>query len=574
MATPQDLTTPQASQGLTPASLAPATPLNVAPVPTQTSTVPPPLPTPPTPNVALDQNEQNAVAAISPYQSIIDQLSGQTSDLAQNAFRTQQQVSTGYNDAQSLATHLYDQNQTLQQQAQGIDLQRAQAIAQKQQAMGGRGIAGDIVNRHSAIDTQFDQQKLTNAIDQYSNSASYYAAQGKVSAALKSIDAAVSAEFTPKLQQLATAQANLKTALASPYLSSAQQKQALNLQAQYTAQENAIKAQAQQKQATGDAKVKVITNNPKMDPTVHAALDAAQSPEEVAAIANHYGLTSLSQQEQLAQSNSDRNFTQSAYQFNQKYAQDASQFNAKQAQDQRQFNVTSNLKQQEITQKALDAGMDPTDMLAYAQQYASTGQIPTGIKGKAFGDIAQLAKEAPKSEGTLVSKSTGIVDSKIPSTEQQDFTRLATIIKNVERLKELDKKRVGGVVSGSIGKMFGNKDQEAYLMVRKAIVDDMSRMQSGAALQKDEVAFYEDYLPGRFTDQATVFGQKSTDKITNFEKVMKDRLTDRLNTNNLSIYGYSKVKLDDGSEHTVGDIITNAQGQTGRVNPDGTITIQ
>lgn len=54
---------------------------------------------------------------------------------------------------------------------------------------------------------------------------------------------------------------------------------------------------------------------------------------------------------------------------------------------------------------------------------------------------------------------------------------------------------------------------------------------------------------------------------------MENRLRDRLDTNNLAIVGFSKVKLDDGNEYTVGQIITNAQGQKGRVNADGSITI-
>lgn len=53
---------------------------------------------------------------------------------------------------------------------------------------------------------------------------------------------------------------------------------------------------------------------------------------------------------------------------------------------------------------------------------------------------------------------------------------------------------------------------------------------------------------------------------------MNNKLKNSLATNGLSIYGYSKVNIG-GSEYTVGDLITNASGQVGRVNPDGSITL-
>lgn len=95
-------------------------------------------------------------------------------------------------------------------------------------------------------------------------------------------------------------------------------------------------------------------------------------------------------------------------------------------------------------------------------------------------------------------------------------------------------------------------------------------MQSGAALTEDEVAFYEDYLPGRFSESFNL-GQDSYKKIENFETIMNNRLKERLASNNLTIYGYSPITIG-GEEYKVGDTITNGM-QTGRINPDGTITI-
>lgn len=225
-------------------------------------------------------------------------------------------------------------------------------------------------------------------------------------------------------------------------------------------------------------------------------------------------------------------------------------------------------------QKELDSSGitgSASDLMAYAQQYASTGAIPTGLPKGTFGIVAQSAMEIPKSNGTIVNKITGVADSKTPSAEQQDYSRLLNIKNNITRLKELDDKRIGGIIAGTLGKVFGSTVQSEYLSVRKAIVDDMQRMQSGAALTPTETAFYEDYLPGR-TSESFFLGQDSAKKIANFESIITNRLNERLDANNLSIIGYSTVEIN-GQKYKVGEIVTNSQGQIGRVNPNGTITI-
>jgi hypothetical protein len=217
------------------------------------------------------------------------------------------------------------------------------------------------------------------------------------------------------------------------------------------------------------------------------------------------------------------------------------------------------------------AGYDPSEIIAYAQQYASTGAIPTGLPKGSFGIIAQVAKELPKPKGTVVNTTTGITDSKIPSTEQTDYSRLVNIVNNTKRLAELDEERWGGLVSGIAGKITGSESQTKYLAIRKAIIDDMQRMQSGAALTEKETAFYADYLPGRYSNTLG-FGAPSGNKIANFQEIIDNRLKERLAANGLSIYGYSTVNVGDDS-FVVGDLIQNSSGQVGRVNPDGSITI-
>jgi hypothetical protein len=235
------------------------------------------------------------------------------------------------------------------------------------------------------------------------------------------------------------------------------------------------------------------------------------------------------------------------------------------------------LEVEKLEKDILNNGIDgdPYEMQAFAEQYAATGVKPTGIPDNSFGIIAQHAKEIPRAKGSIVSSITGVVDSKVPATEQQDYSRLYNIAENIKRLKELDAKRWGGLIGGTLGKVFSDDESNAYQMIRKTIIDDMSRMQSGAALTEEEIAFYEDYLPGRLTDTAgmsNILFEDSASKIGNFEEFVNNRLKERLSNNGLVIYGFTKVDIG-GKEYTVGDVITNERNQTGRVLPDGSISI-
>jgi uncharacterized protein YaaN involved in tellurite resistance len=205
---------------------------------------------------------------------------------------------------------------------------------------------------------------------------------------------------------------------------------------------------------------------------------------------------------------------------------------------------------------------------------ASTGKLPSPTEVKAsglsVGQVAQMAREIPQAKGFIASSSTGVKDQKVPVTEQQDYQKLYNITENVKRLKKLDEERIGGLVSGTLGKIFGSEKQSEYLAVRKAIVDDISRMQSGAALTAEEVAFYEDYLPGRLSEPLT-FGQDSLAKINNFENLMNNRLQERLASNGLQIYGYSTIDVGNRS-YKVGDTIELENGKKGTVLPGGYVS--
>lgn len=216
-----------------------------------------------------------------------------------------------------------------------------------------------------------------------------------------------------------------------------------------------------------------------------------------------------------------------------------------------------------------DKGYDPTEILAFAQQYASTGKIPAGIPKGSFGVLSQVAKELPKPDGTLVNKNTGIAPD-LSATEQEAIAALQDINKRLPGLRADFDKMIPGLISGTIGNIFPSKTKQNYLSQRDEILNLLLKARSGAAVSEQEFQRYSKLLPTTF-NKPLLLGGSGVNKIDNFTKSIQNSLDSKLQSSGLSIYGYSKVKIGE-QMYTVGDIINNGT-QSARVNPDGTLTL-
>lgn len=177
-------------------------------------------------------------------------------------------------------------------------------------------------------------------------------------------------------------------------------------------------------------------------------------------------------------------------------------------------------------QPEIPDGGDVSELMAFAKQYASTGKIPTGIPKGSFGLISQLAAGLPKLGGQILDSQTGVA----PDGSDGAVTALGSLNSAAElakQLKELDKERIGGVVSGVLGKTFGNEDQRRYVDLRSQIVDLLSRARSGAALTSSEEKRYGAMLPGRFSEPFGL-GTDSDARIDNFINALQSDLTNKL----------------------------------------------
>jgi hypothetical protein len=236
-----------------------------------------------------------------------------------------------------------------------------------------------------------------------------------------------------------------------------------------------------------------------------------------------------------------------------------------------------------ITQLGLttsDNTVPTADEIAYAQQYASTGQIPTGLStaGISFGRIQELAADLPKPDGALVSTPTGVAPSNLNDTQKAGIVAMSEIVNetlpNMQKLwEQAQMTNLGGtgIVGGIASKVIPTEAMTLYLQARDEFLSKLLVARSGAAVTEQEYDRYSKLVPTAF-NSSFFLGSGGDTKLTGLQNLMTTDLDNKLNSSQLSIYGYSKVKAGNDT-YTVGEIITNEYGQSGKVNPDGSITL-
>lgn len=270
------------------------------------------------------------------------------------------------------------------------------------------------------------------------------------------------------------------------------------------------------------------------------------------------------QQQEFSQKLASQKFEEDKKQFGQEYALRLANQNLterKLSEDIRQFN-----------EKQTGEGLiDPAQLIAYGQQYASTGKIPTGLPKGTFGVVSAYAKELPKENGVIVDKNTGTA----PDSAETLINAMSAIYSATElakQLKELDKQRVTGLLAATTGKVFGSSAQQKYIDLKQQIVDLLARARTGAAMTANEEKFYGEMLPGRVGQIGGLIGVDPQVRIDNFINNLSKDLKNKAAVRGWAIQGLSTVKLN-GKEYTVGQEI-EINGVRGRILPDGSISMQ
>lgn len=238
----------------------------------------------------------------------------------------------------------------------------------------------------------------------------------------------------------------------------------------------------------------------------------------------------------------------------------------------------------EIKARALGASgkVDPATALAYAQQYASTGEL-TNIPKEYVGIATQAASELPKNNGAFVSTQTGVMpkDAKFVDANSALFDLTKKLDEAHDLFKVLqDTGQTGtGASLVSFGlplttiknKLFPSTTLQAYDTLRGEVIDLLARARTGAAINANEEKLYASKMPTDL-NKSFFLGPDGLNQIDNLKGSLGGKLDTNLQANQASIYGYSKVTMPNGQQYTVGDII-ESNGQKGRINPNGSITL-
>ncbi|MEK7112375.1 MAG: hypothetical protein AAB875_03530, partial [Patescibacteria group bacterium] len=217
------------------------------------------------------------------------------------------------------------------------------------------------------------------------------------------------------------------------------------------------------------------------------------------------------------------------------------------------------------------------DLQAYAAQYSDTGKLPSPaelkLSGLNVGQVTAMAKQTPKPDGAVVSVNTGTKSSALSPAQEEGIIALSEIVRTTlpslqDRFGKLSTAGVLGRVGASI---YISQNRQDYRTFRADFLSKLLLARSGAAVTEEEYARYSALVP---TELGNKFLGGISDKggktLTSLATSMKQTLDNKLNTQQLSIYGYSKIKVG-GVERIVGETL-EIGGIKYRVLPDGKLT--
>lgn len=442
---------------------------------------------------------------ISSYDQLSQKLFGKTT------FTQQAEINAGVTGAEKAVTDLNTQINTLQNEAKQATL----ALTGQ-----GRGIPQGVLNLQGQ---DIERQRTIKALQLNSF---LYAAQGNLDLAQKTADKAVSAQFAPIEAEIAHMQ-NLIT-LNKGTMSIEQSRQSEQIQLRINERTRLLGLQKQD--ATDKSKViQDAISNGLTDTAVMNNMNNAGSALEASVIAAQAGVVSKEMFD-------------------------------------RQIEIEKlNLAEQ----KSKEELGDHVQMIAFAQQYASTGKIPTGMPKGSFGIVAQIAKESPQVKGALIDRNTGIKPSSLSAEQEKGMTALSEIVQStLPELQRLFPKLYTGIFGGIGGVIYTTQNRQDYLTFRAEFLAKLLVARSGATVTPQEYDRYSKLLPTTF-NQPFLFGSDGAKKLNSLQKSMVTNLNTSLNTHQVAIIGYSTIKLG-GVDYKIGDTI-QLNGKQGRVLADGSI---
>lgn len=242
----------------------------------------------------------NTSAEPAPLSDIEKRLQGMTENAVtdNNSLQNEASDQAMANETQGVNTLVKSKNELSSQiQAlvnQSLDLQnKATYTIPNQVELKGKGnVTSDaILNRQTKEELQKNQiQQGTIASQALTLKSSYEAVSGNLATAQYYADQAVKQKYDPIKARLEANNRNLDLIMKSPSYTNEQKTRAEAQLRKNETEKKTIEKKENDDKAKGDAVIKLISLNPKLDTVSVQALQAAKTPMEVAQIANYLGL--------------------------------------------------------------------------------------------------------------------------------------------------------------------------------------------------------------------------------------------------------------------------------------------
>ena len=175
----------------------------------------------------------------------------------------------------------------------------------------------------------------------------------------------------------------------------------------------------------------------------------------------------------------------------------------------------------------------------------------------------------PKNKGEVISRATGVR----PASDTEfvnGIAALGSVIDLAKQLEDLNKARNKGVATGLFGWISPSDAQQQYDATREQIKGLFGKAMTGLTLTAQEQVRYNGMIPSRWAEPFGL-GKNSDEQIATFLNIVQTDVTSKANAKGYAVYGVSEVETPMGKKK-VGETIT-ANGMSGRINADGTITI-
>jgi hypothetical protein len=434
----------------------------------------------------------------------------------------------GVNAQNDVITGLNSQLTGLINESKAIPLQ----IQQNAQAGGANVTKGGLAPIQTA-------QLRNNAIQALSVSSLIDASRGALDVAMKKVDRALEAKYGPLEEANKARLANLDLLSKDPALTREEKARVDFLTAQTKASDAKIADAKAIETAKHDAVLKAysaFSTNPKFDSITQAAINAAKTDTEVAQILEQSGLSTVKPDKAETQlTKLDNGETVLVDTQTGKIISRIGGAKVPEA-PAGNTNVVIDGKPVQVNNNAL----------SYAQQYASTGKLPSPaelkLSGLSVSEVTQIAKGLPKPDGALIDNNTGVKPSNLSAAQEAGITAMNEIVtKTMPALKDRFGKIATGLVGGIGGMIWTSQDRQDYDTFRQEFLSKLLVARSGAAVTEQEYARYAKMLPSNF-NQLLFLGSDGSKKLNALDTSMKTNLDSTLNTNQVNIVGYSDIK--------------------------------